>query len=125
MVCHVPHMFMFRFLLKLVYVPLEKEIVFLHLFVAVTMNSNSNMGWRERSAQRKARNLPTETSIDTNVNDAKDSMPQTTVSFRAIRQMRAQKSPVTSPCVDSKNKIDYSSFDNDSANCQAEKLDQD
>ena len=125
MVCHVPHMFMFRFLLKLVYVPLEKEIVFLHLFVAVTMNSNSNMGWRERSALRKARNLSTKISIDTNMNDAKDSLAQTTVSFRAIRQMRAQKSPVTSPCVDSKNKIDYSSFDNDSANCQAEKLDQD
>ena len=48
------------------------------------------------------------------MNDAKDSLAQTTVSFRAIRQMRAQKSPVPS-----------SSFDNDSANRQATKLDQD
>ena len=103
-----------KLVLELVYVPLEQAIVFLHRFVAVTMNSNSNMGWRERSALRKARNLSTKISIDTNMNDAKDSLAQTTVSFRAIRQMRAQKSPVPS-----------SSFDNDSANRQATKLDQD
>ena len=96
-------------------------------------SSNSNIGWRERSAQRKARIQSLKIITDIDFTDATDSifqntddksMPKSTPrpSFRAIRQMRAQQarpSPSPSPRINVESEIACSSFDNDSANCQA------
>ena len=88
---------------------------------------NSNTGWRERSAQRKALNHLSRIIIDSDLIDAKDSfsriandesIPQATPrpSFRAIRQMKAQQahqSSLPSAKVDTENKIACLSFEND------------
>ena len=88
---------------------------------------NSNIGWRERSAQRKALNHLSRIIIDSDLNDAinsisrianDESILQTTPlqSFRAIRQMKAQQarqSQLPSPKADTENKTACLSFEND------------
>ena len=101
-------------------------------YTPMDSSTNCKTGWRERSAQRKARICSSKIITGIDLNDAKDtifqntsdeSMPKRThlLSFRANRQMRAQQarpSPLPSPRVDV-DKYDCLSFDNDSANSQA------